>query len=357
MRSSFKNPRPGGRGRYERTDLRRLVSPTGGLEKAWNRLKRLMSIDRGRIRALLEPSFDIAFYVNRYRDIARVADPLAHYINHGWRELRDPTPWFSTRRYLELHPDVKASGHDPFYHYLRWGRTEGREIRPAELSAPRVPQIGDDLVEAAIATEFDATFYRKAYPDIVRNKLDPLKHYVGFGWVEGRDPCSWFSTRGYLALHPDVRDSGINPLYHYLTIGKVQGRTFVPPAGKTRAIAKDPTAVLVRDPGLRDIVAFREARLAPPSRKFDGRCLDIHWVVPDFAPGGGGHMTIFRMVRWLEIFGHRCTVWIMTPSFHAKGRDPYETTVLHFQACRADLKLMDDSFATEAAGDVIVATS
>jgi len=335
----------------------RLVSPTGGLEKAWSRLRRLMSADRGQIRALLQPSFDASFYITRYRDIARVADPLAHYISHGWREMRDPTPWFSTRRYLELHADVKAAGVDPFYHYLRWGRTEGREIRPAEIAAPRGPQISDDLVEAAIAKDFDPAFYRKAYPDIVRNKLDPLKHYVGFGWREGRDPCAWFSTRGYLALHPDVRDNGINPLYHFLTIGKVQGRSFVPPAGKSRAIAKDPAAMLVRDPALRDIAAYRETALAPPSPTFDPGALDIHWVVPDFAPGGGGHMTIFRMVRWLELFGHRCTVWITNPGFHAKGRDPYETMVLHFQSCRAELKLIDESFATEAAGDVIIATS
>lgn len=41
--------------------------------------------------------------------------------------------------------------------------------------------------------------------------------------------------------------------------------------------------------------------------------LHIAWVIPPFSIGGGGHTTIFRMVRALEQSGHRCSIWVHDP--------------------------------------------
>ncbi|KQO67477.1 rhamnan synthesis F family protein [Methylobacterium sp. Leaf89] len=50
--------------------------------------------------------------------------------------------------------------------------------------------------------------------------------------------------------------------------------------------------------------------VAPVSRLYNPDALDVHWIVPSFAQGGaGGHMTIFRLVEWLERFGHHQTLW------------------------------------------------
>jgi glycosyltransferase involved in cell wall biosynthesis/GT2 family glycosyltransferase len=46
--------------------------------------------------------------------------------------------------------------------------------------------------------------------------------------------------------------------------------------------------------------------------------LHVAWVVPAFGIGGGGHTTIFRMVRALERAGHRCSIWVHDPA----GIDP-----------------------------------
>lgn len=54
--------------------------------------------------------------------------------------------------------------------------------------------------------------------------MDPLQHFVTYGWKEGRDPNSSFSTVVYLELHPDVRDAGINPFWHYIVAGRAEGR-------------------------------------------------------------------------------------------------------------------------------------
>ncbi|MGK2877398.1 MAG: rhamnosyltransferase WsaF family glycosyltransferase [Solirubrobacterales bacterium] len=44
-----------------------------------------------------------------------------------------------------------------------------------------------------------------------------------------------------------------------------------------------------------------------------GRPMHVAWVAPPFGIGGGGHTTIFRMVRALEQAGHRCSIWVHDP--------------------------------------------
>ncbi len=52
--------------------------------------------------------------------------------------------------------------------------------------------------------------------------------------------------------------------------------------------------------------------VAPPpsARTLDPEHLVINWVIPPFSRGGGGHMTIFRTIHFLERLGHRCRVYI-----------------------------------------------
>ena len=82
------------------------------------------------LRADLAEAFSPGFYLAQNPDVAASGvDPLAHFLQIGWREGRDPTPWFSVADYLELSPDVAAAGLNPFVHYVRAGRAEGRAPR------------------------------------------------------------------------------------------------------------------------------------------------------------------------------------------------------------------------------------
>ncbi len=58
--------------------------------------------------------------------------------------------------------------------------------------------------------------------------------------------------------------------------------------------------------------------LAPHSKVFDPKRLDIAWIMPDLLLGSGGHMTILRLVEQLARFGHRQTIWVQNP----RGPDP-----------------------------------
>ena len=202
-------------------------------------------------------ALDAAFYRTVYADAPGAArDPLKHYVERGWREGRDPAPWFSTRRYLETYPEIAKARIDPFQHYLRVGRREGRDVFPsdravsyfapqlragrapgwtleallapaseAEPSAGASPAAPVLAAERALtATEFDAEFYLGAHPDVAAGGIDALDHFLARGWREGRDPNRRFSVKDYLELYPDVAAAGINPFVHYLRAGRAEGR-------------------------------------------------------------------------------------------------------------------------------------
>ncbi len=100
---------------------------------------------------------------------------------------------FDSDWYLEQYPDVRASGIDPLAHYLEYGVNEDRDPNPL----------------------FDTDWYLNRYPDVRAAGVNPLVHYLRYGAGEGRDPCESFSTRDYLANNPDIAAIGMNPLVHY----------------------------------------------------------------------------------------------------------------------------------------------
>lgn len=88
--------------------------------------------------------------------------------------------------------------------------------------APAAPIAHPD--RAAIAGEFDASFYLAANPDVALAGVDPLDHFLTHGWREGRDPTRRFSLRDYLDANPDVAAAGINPFVHFVSAGRAEGR-------------------------------------------------------------------------------------------------------------------------------------
>lgn len=71
---------------------------------------------------------------------------------------------------------------------------------------------------------FNQEYYILNNPDARRADVNPLSHFVSFGWKEGRNPSSTFDTQFYLAENEDVKMSGINPFVHYIRYGKKEGR-------------------------------------------------------------------------------------------------------------------------------------
>ena len=216
-----------------------------------------VSASADEVLQVISTALDGAFYRAINPDLDAGVDPIRHYLQSGWREGRDPAPWFSTRAYLEAYPEVAKAGWNPLHHYLSRGRREGREIvrsahaqdylltrarrgvEPAWsfeslLGGPTAVQAEGDVVSrdaadlrrerAIAASEFDHGFYAGANPDVVRTGADPLDHFLTAGWREGRDPSPVFSVRDYLETYPDIDAAGINPFVHFLSVGRAEGR-------------------------------------------------------------------------------------------------------------------------------------
>lgn len=164
------------------------------------------------------------------------ADALAHFLRHGWREGRSPALCFDTRFYLSAHPDVARQGINPLWHYVMAGRGEGR--LPVD---PLRPPFGSALERAPaelarIAPFLDRAHYLATYPDVLASGDDPLTHYCRYGWREGRNPSRSFDTRYYLETNPEVAARDINPLWHYAALGHREGRHPIDRTGFQRAL-------------------------------------------------------------------------------------------------------------------------
>jgi hypothetical protein len=98
---------------------------------------------------------------------------------------------------------------------------------------------------------FDAGYYSREFgpfPD----QLDLFGHYLQVGWIEGRNPCSWFDGFNYFIANPDVETRGINPFIHFLGWGVWEGRKF--------DAFPSPRTTTARSLGLEDIDLLRECR-------------------------------------------------------------------------------------------------
>lgn len=68
---------------------------------------------------------------------------------------------------------------------------------------------------------FDDEFYLDKYPKVAASGMDPLLHYIFFGFEEGKKPNDTFDGVFYKNHYSDV---DINPLIHYALYGKNENR-------------------------------------------------------------------------------------------------------------------------------------
>ncbi len=84
-------------------------------------------------------------------------NPLAHFLNSGWRQALSPHPAFDSVFYLERYPDVKALHSNPLFHYQHTGGNERRDPHPL----------------------FDTRFYWRRYRlAILDSGLNPLEYML-----------------------------------------------------------------------------------------------------------------------------------------------------------------------------------
>lgn len=106
------------------------------------------------------------------------------------------------------YPDVRSANIEPFFHFLAYGKKEGRE--PTRR------------IRNEIISEFDNNFYLGQNPSLYG--MDPVDHFIAFGWKEGLNPQPGFDVKYYLKMNPDVAKARLNPFWHYVVAGRAEGR-------------------------------------------------------------------------------------------------------------------------------------
>ncbi|RMR07385.1 rhamnan synthesis F family protein [Pseudomonas syringae group genomosp. 3] len=71
---------------------------------------------------------------------------------------------------------------------------------------------------------YDEEWYKNNYKDLRNLDIDFARHYLDYGWKQGKSPSFAFSGDMYLAAYPDVKTIEMNPLLHYETYGRSEKR-------------------------------------------------------------------------------------------------------------------------------------
>jgi GT2 family glycosyltransferase len=220
------------------------------LQQSWKKRSNRNPIDKLALRHYIvcgwkegrnpSPYFNTVWYLQQDPSLtASGIEPLGHYVREGWRLGRSPSTYFNTPWYLKENPDVAALSEEPLQHYVDFGHLEGRdpnclfdvtwymEQNPAVAAAGLEP-LSHYLAEGwrsgcAPSPHFDAVWYLEQNPDVSAAGREPLDHYLTSGHDEGRDPSSVFKAKWYLSRYPDVAAAGLEPLAHYVTDGARRG--------------------------------------------------------------------------------------------------------------------------------------
>lgn len=93
---------------------------------------------------------------------------------------------------------------------------------------------------------FDAEWYMLQAPDVKNKKINAARHYVKYGWKEGRNPSLEFDGNAYLSANADITAAKINPLVHYLLHGAQEGRWYQKVSKNTPMVAVNKRGMLLR---------------------------------------------------------------------------------------------------------------
>ncbi len=227
------------------------------------------------------PAFDGAAYLDRFRDVDDAGwDPLLHYLRHGRaegrrierfdvndpvrrrldRELIESSDLWDRHWYFEAYPAARATGQQaiehyvdfggqrgyhpsqdfdaikyvaakpgdeiaricPLAHYLRVGHATG--VNPEPVDSYGAAQRELDALLVSESGLFDGDFYIRQHPSVAESGLEPVCHYLMFGWRRGWNPGPRWDAGRYESANPDVAEAGLNPLLHYLSCGRAEGR-------------------------------------------------------------------------------------------------------------------------------------
>ena len=152
------------------------------------------------LRREMSPFFDTPWFLGRNLDVRDSGlDALAHYLVQGFREDRNPSPYFDTAHYRRQHMGTDVSC--PLVHYVRVGRFKGLSPHPLidPLHVAKTHGVPSEQLLATLIARtsdidslsewFSRTLYSQLHPDVTG---DPFEHFATAGFAERRRPHPGF---------------------------------------------------------------------------------------------------------------------------------------------------------------------
>lgn len=208
--------------------------------------------------------FDEMYYKNQFESVPD-GDVLEYFIVNGYNEIKNPSPFFDMKYYLDTNPDVKKAMINPLIHYIMYGKKEGRAAIPSEDDNESLYEtwcrkhininylhknICDirDMFIIFISGEFKGAWYIDKYTDaykyvtekrtwkwrfssnpllrmISKFTTTPIIYYVKYGMYRNQNPNQHFSTEYYMNNNEDlINGPTLTPFVHYLRYGKKENR-------------------------------------------------------------------------------------------------------------------------------------
>ncbi|MCD8158005.1 MAG: glycosyltransferase [Clostridiales bacterium] len=223
--------------------------------------KRLKTVKKQILKSRL---FDEEYYRAQFQTQPE-GDIVEYYFLNGLNENKNPGPNFDQNFYIEKYPDVKQVGINPLYHYILFGKAEGRlpldpenkgdktlyetwtELRKRDFQQKF--QDVKDIITIIKSGMFEGQYYldnnrdvekrlkgsfgwklrlskNPLFRSVGRLMTTPAIHYVFWGMYEDRKPCYEFSPSYYINSNPDLMNNmRLNPFVHYIKHGKAEGRS------------------------------------------------------------------------------------------------------------------------------------
>lgn len=149
---------------------------------------------------------------------------------------------------------------------------------------------------------FDKDWYLAQNPDVATAGVNPLRHYLRHGALEGRDPSPFFNSSYYLEANPDVAAAHINPLVHFVKYGAAEGRLGGPLIGVNTGTVSELLPDIVAHIPLAshdDAVAMVAQQISMVISDFCLACGSIdHVLALNFYAGGGAETVTLGYMRF-----------------------------------------------------------
>jgi hypothetical protein len=227
------------------------------------------------------PFFDPIYYLEQQPDAEDEADLLFHYMSHGMaaglkpHRLLEPGVELDDASINAMNAAaIPAPGRECLRDYC------GRIVRASAIELPATRYAGQSAAD--LVALFDLPYYSE---QLIGAGLDVpafrrMTHYMEDGWRLGLDPNPLFRSTFYLDINEDVALSGVNPLLHYVLFGWREQRLMHPlfhGADTIWANKRNPLVVYFQLP------ASERPVLSPAfsSRFYQAMHSQIDWAVED----------------------------------------------------------------------------